>query len=125
MGYSVQPRDRIFGKHHGFLSFAKNMGKNIGKKIRKNLSGKYSQKLHKTLFEQTKQSAVDAFKTASKRIIQKQQKQFMIWFVTKLLIELQNVQKLLNKIIQKKLQMSTIEKYLKKDIYFQKKDRNY
>ena len=29
MRYSVQPRDRIFVKGYGFLSFAKNMGKNI------------------------------------------------------------------------------------------------
>ena len=41
MRYSVQPRDRIFVKGYGFLSFAKNMGKNIGK----NVSEKYSQKL--------------------------------------------------------------------------------
>ena len=27
MQYSVQPRDRIFVKGYGFLSFAKNMGK--------------------------------------------------------------------------------------------------
>ena len=27
MPYSVQPRDRIFVKGYGFLSFAKNMGK--------------------------------------------------------------------------------------------------
>ena len=27
--YSVQPRDRIFLKHYGSLSFAENMGKNI------------------------------------------------------------------------------------------------
>ena len=31
--YSVQPRDRIFVKGYGFLSFAKIMGKNIGKKL--------------------------------------------------------------------------------------------
>ena len=43
--YSVQPRDRIFVKGYGFLSFAKNMGKNIVKNISKNLRGKYSQKL--------------------------------------------------------------------------------
>ena len=36
MRYSVQPRDRIFAKGYGFLSFAKNMVKNISK----NLSGK-------------------------------------------------------------------------------------
>ena len=40
--YSVQPRDRIFVKGCGFLSFTKNMGKNIGKNISKNLSSKYS-----------------------------------------------------------------------------------
>ena len=33
MRYSVQPRDRIFVKSYGFLSFAKNKGKNIGKNI--------------------------------------------------------------------------------------------
>ena len=38
---SVQPRDRIFVKGYGFLSFAKNIDKNVGK----NLSGKYSQNL--------------------------------------------------------------------------------
>ena len=44
------------------MSFAKNMGKNIVENITKNLSGKYSQK-H---FDYAKQSATDAFKTASK-----------------------------------------------------------
>ena len=38
--YSVQPRDQIFLKGYGFLSFARNMGKNISK----NLSSKCSQK---------------------------------------------------------------------------------
>ena len=63
--YSVQPRDWIFVKGYGFLSFAKNMGKNIGKNISKNLSGKYSPKL----LVQAKQSAVDALKTTSKRVV--------------------------------------------------------
>ena len=31
--YSVQPRDRIFVKGYGFLSFAKNIGKSISKKL--------------------------------------------------------------------------------------------
>ena len=43
--YSVQPRDRIFVKGYGFLSFTKNMGRNIGKNVSKNLSSKYHQKL--------------------------------------------------------------------------------
>ena len=65
--YSVQPRDRIFVKGYGFFSFAKNVGKKIGKNISKNLSGKYC---HRFLVH-TKQSATDALKTASKRVIQK------------------------------------------------------
>ena len=37
MKYSIEPRDRIYVKGYGFLSFPKNMGKN--------LSNKYDQKL--------------------------------------------------------------------------------
>ena len=65
--YSVQPRDRIFVKGYGFLSFAKNIGKNIGKNISENLNVKHSQKL----FDHAKQFATDAIKTSSKRVIQK------------------------------------------------------
>ena len=54
-------------KGYGFLSFAKNIGKNVGKNISNNLNGKYSQKL----LDHAKQSAIDAFKTASKKGIQK------------------------------------------------------
>ena len=36
MGYSIEPRDRIYLKGYGFLSFAKNMGKSS--------SNKYGQK---------------------------------------------------------------------------------
>ena len=67
MHSSVKPGDWIFAKGYVFLSFAKNMGKNIGKNISKNLRGKYSQKL----FHHTKQSATDALKTSSKKLIQK------------------------------------------------------
>ena len=61
--YSVQPSDQIFAKGLGFLAFARNMSKNVYKI----LSGKYSQKL----LDHAKQSATDAIKTASKRVIQK------------------------------------------------------
>ena len=74
MHYSVQPRDRIFVKGYGFLSFAKNMGKNVGKNISQNLSGKYSPgmlAMHQKLLDHGKQSATDACKTASKRAIKK------------------------------------------------------
>ena len=60
-------RDRILVKGYGFLSFAKNISKSIGKDISKNLNGKYSQKR----LDHAKQSAIDALKTTSKIIIQK------------------------------------------------------
>ena len=53
MRYSTEPRDLIFVKGYGLLSFAKNMTKNIGKNINKNLSSQYNQKL----LDHTKQSA--------------------------------------------------------------------
>ena len=65
--YSIQPRDQTFVKGYAFLSFAKNMGKCIGKNISKNVSDKYSKKF----LDHAKHSATDAFKTSSKRAIQK------------------------------------------------------
>ena len=59
MRYSIEPRDRIYVKGYGFLSFAKNMGKS--------LSNKYGQKL----LDSAKKSTTDAIKTTSKRAIQK------------------------------------------------------
>ena len=59
MRYSIEPRDRIYVKGYGFLSFAKNMGKS--------LSSKYGQKL----LDIAKKSTADAIKTASKRAIKK------------------------------------------------------
>ena len=55
MRYSIEPRNRVYVKGYGFLSFAKN------------LSNKYSQKLIDT----ARKSATDPLKTASKRAIQK------------------------------------------------------
>ena len=63
------------------MPFAKNMGKSIGKNISKNFSGKYSPGMlaaRQKRFDHAKQSATDAFKTASKIAIQKQQKQLVI-----------------------------------------------
>ena len=59
MRYSIEPRDRIYVKENGFMSFAKN--------ISKNLSNKYGQKIIDT----AKESATAAIKTASQRAIQK------------------------------------------------------
>ena len=58
MRYSIEPRDRIYVKGYGFLSFAKTIGKN--------LSNKYNQKLINT----AKKSTTDAIKIVSKRAIQ-------------------------------------------------------
>ena len=58
MRYLIEPRDRIYVKGYGFLSFAKNM------------SNKYGQKL----FDTAKKSTTDAIRTASKRGIQKNAK---------------------------------------------------
>ena len=55
MQYSLEPRDRIYVKGYGVLSFARSM------------SNKYGQKIIDTI----KKSATDAIKTASKRAIQK------------------------------------------------------
>ena len=54
---------RIFVKGYGALSYVKNMRQDTGKNISKNLRGMYSQKP----LDHAKQSATDAFKTASKR----------------------------------------------------------
>ena len=59
MRYSIEPRDQIYVKGHGVLSFAKNIGKN--------LSNKYDHKLIDT----AKKSTTDAIKTASQQAIQK------------------------------------------------------
>ena len=59
MRYSIEPRDRIYVKEYGFLSFVKSMGKH--------LSNKYDQKL----LDSTKKSTTDAIKTISKIAIQK------------------------------------------------------
>ena len=59
MRYLLEPRERVYIKGYGFVSFAKNMGKSS--------SSKYSQKL----LDIAKKSTTDGTKTASKRAIQK------------------------------------------------------
>ena len=57
MRNSIEPRDRIYVKGYGFLSFAENMGENV--------SNKYGQKL----LDSTKKIYNRCNKTASKRAI--------------------------------------------------------
>ena len=59
MRYSIEPRERIYMKRHGFLSFTKNMGKI--------LSNEYGQKL----FDSAKKSTTVAIKTTSRTAIWK------------------------------------------------------
>ena len=59
MRYSIEPRNRIYVKGYGFLSFAKTMGKS--------LSNKYGQKR----LDIAKRSTIDAIKTALKKPIKK------------------------------------------------------
>ena len=59
MRYSIEPKDKVYVKGYGFLSFAKIMGTH--------LSNKYGQKRLDT----AKKSTAGAMKTASKRAIQK------------------------------------------------------
>ena len=66
MRYSIEPRDKIYVKRYGFLSFSRNIGKNATK-VAKSMSNRYSQKL----LGSAKKSTTDAIKTASKRAIQK------------------------------------------------------
>ena len=55
MRYSIEPRDRVYVKGYGFMSFARRMSNKYGKK----------------LVDTAKKSATDAIKTTSKREIQK------------------------------------------------------
>ena len=59
MIYSIEPKDRIYVKGYGFMTFTK--------RLSTHLSNKYSQKILDT----AKKYATDAIKTASRRAIQK------------------------------------------------------
>ena len=119
MSYSTK---RYLQKSYGFLPIAQDTGKNIGKNISKIQSGKYGQEL----LDHAKQSVTDAFKTASKRAIQKIAEATSHLIGNKTANRNANVLKQINsKIIQRQLQMNMIKKYLKKDIRLQKKDGKY
>ena len=98
------------------------MDRNIGKSKSKNWSSKYSQKL----LDHAKESTTDTLKTGSERAIQKTAEETGDLIVTRILIKFKKSPKLYHRIVQKWLQMkqkiwNMIEKYLEKDISFQKK----
>ena len=73
MRSSIEPRERKYVKGYGCLSFSRNLGTHATK-VAKNLNNKYGQKLA----DSAEKSAADAFTIASKRAIQKKQKQLEI-----------------------------------------------
>ena len=81
MRYSIEPRDKIYVKGYGFLSFAKNMGKN--------LSHKYGQKL----LDSAKKSTTDAIKTVSKIATQKTAEATGDWIGSKIADKVTRVSK--------------------------------
>ena len=109
----------MFVKGYGCFSFAKTMGKKTGKTISKNLSRRYSQ----NLLDHAKESVKDALKISSKRVIQKAAEATGDLIGNKTAIKITRLYQVYNKLIQKQLQTSMIMKYLKNDIYLQKKDR--
>ena len=83
------------------------------------MSRKYSQQLS----DDAKQSAANALKTTSKRVIQKTIEATADLTVNKIANRIQKFQNIHNKMIQRQLQMNMIKKYLRKDKYLQKKDK--
>ena len=73
MRHSIEPKDRIYVKDNGFISYAKNMS-TYAIKIAENLSNKYSQKSLDT----AKISTIDEIKLLQREQFKKQQKQLVI-----------------------------------------------
>ena len=105
MRYSIEPKDRIYVKGYGFLSFAKNMDKN--------LSNKYGQKL----LDSAKKSTTDAIKTASKRAIPKTAEATGDLIGNKVADKITSVSKM-----SKNNEANDESQVLKKDTYLRKKD---
>ena len=101
--YSVHPRDRIFVKGYKLWFYPRNIGKNIGKNISKTISSKHSQNVLIILNKRQQMQ----LKLLQKELFQKQQKNFVIWLIIKLLINLrQNKQLKVKQKIQGLIQKS-------------------
>ena len=107
MRYSIEPRDRIYVKGYGFLSFTKNMGKR--------LSNKHGQKL----FDSAKISTTDAIKTASKRAIHKTAEATGELIGNKIADKITSISKNPSNNNYNDVELTTH----KKDIYLQKKEQ--
>ena len=93
------------------------MSKNIGKNISKNVSRKYG----KNRLDHAKKSPTVALNTTSKWVIEKTAEATGGFIGNKVATRITKFHKIQTKIIQKQLQISMVKKYLKKDIYLQKK----
>ena len=91
----------------------------MGKNISKNLSGKCSQKR----LDHVKQSATDAFKTNSKRVTQKTAEETGDLIGNKITNKITKVSKNLQQNNSETATNENDKKYLKKDMYLQKKKR--
>ena len=111
MRYSIEPRDKIYVKGCGFLSFAKNMGKS--------LSNKYSQ----WLIDSAKKSTTNAIKTASKMAIQEMPEATGDLIGNEIADKITSISKSSNEVHSNEYiqQKKLIMKYQKKYIYPHKK----
>ena len=124
--YSTAPRDGIYEKGYGFLSFAKDMGTHATK-VTKNLSNKYSQKI----FDSAKKSTTDGIKTSSKRAIQAAAEATDDLIGNKIAEKITSVSKKFTKELQndegtnkRETDRASPKAIPKKDTYLQKKDNN-
>ena len=111
----IEPRDRIYVKVYGFLSFAKNMGKK--------LSNKCSQKL----LDSAKKSTTQVIKTTSKWAVQKTALVAGELIGNKMADKTTSVSKSPKEFHSKEFhekQMRMKQIYQKKDVYLQKKDNS-
>ena len=113
MRYSTEPKDSIYVKEYGLLSFAKNMVKN--------LSNKYGQKLLDT----AKKSTTDAIKTASKKEIQKTAEATGNLIGNKIADKITNISKKSSKELQNNEANDESETSKKRYILPEKKTTNY
>ena len=107
MRYSIEPKDRIYIKGYGFLSFEKNMGKN--------LSRKYGQKR----LDSPNESTADVIKTDSKRAIQKTAEATGDLIGYTIADKIISVSKMSKKLPNNEAMMN--QKHQKKYTYYQKK----
>ena len=113
MRYSIEPRDKIYVKAYGCLSFVKNIGTNATKTA-ENMSNKYSQKP----LDSAKKSTTDAIKTAPNRVIQKTAEGTGGLNCNIIADKITNLSKKFHKMIK----LIKKWKYQTKDMYLQKKD---